>query len=235
MGSGFYSVKEAALRLQKSERTIYTLIKEGRIRKRTVDGRVQLEKEDVDLVAVDLGEDSPPLNRKTFFQLESKVRKLQDQVRALMAALEMRSEPPMRPDPAACASIIQAVQQCLYVENREEIWTEPFVEKWAALLERIDEITFEAITHTANDQQAWVPFFRFCSELADFCWENDRKVPSLAWQALAGRLETARKDMRASVVTWVEMGRGTIPQHVLDALGSHREVLRARLAKGGGA
>ena len=232
MGSGFCSIKEAATRLGKTERTVYNLIKEGRIRKKIVEGRTLLDLEDVELAAVDSGEDGPPLNRKTFYRMQSQIQKLQDQVHALMHSLGLRDAPPLRPDTVSCAGLIQAVQQYLFVEDREKVWTPGFVEQWAGILERMDEETFAAITKTANDQQAWVPFFKFCAELADFCWENDKKTPSLAWQALAGKLETARKNMRGAVVTWVEMGRGTIPPHILEALGSNREALVARLAKG---
>ena len=231
MGSGFYSIKEAALRLQKSERSVYEYIRNGFIKKTTVDGEVRLDREDVELMAVDAGVDAPSVNRKTIFQMQSQIKKLQDEMVAAKHALGLRDVPPMRPDPASCASFITAVSYYMTV-NREKEWTKDFLEKWAHILEMVDEVVLESLSNVSNNPQAWVPFFQFCSAMADFCWENDLKRPSLEWQGMAGRLETVRNHLRRVIVLWVEMGRGTIPEGILDALKTHKEALAGRLAKG---
>lgn len=232
MGSGFYSIKEAALRLNKSERSVYGYIKNGFIKKTTVDGQARLDREDVDLLAVDLGSDAPALNRKTFFQMQSQLKKLQDQMGAVMHILEMRSVPPLRPDAPTSTGILHGVQHYMSLQNREEHWTQAKIGEWASILERIDEQTLSAFVEVSNNPQAWVPVFKYCAEMADFCWEQDRKTPSLSWQALAGRMETVRKGLRASVVVWAEMNTGTLPSSLIEVLGSQKEALVARLVKG---
>ena len=55
MGSGFYSFNEAAERLGKSKRSLYVYVAKGLLKKRTENGRRVLDREDVDLMAVDIG------------------------------------------------------------------------------------------------------------------------------------------------------------------------------------
>jgi len=235
MGSGFYTFQEASKRLNRSTRSLHDYVKKGFLKKRLEDGQPVLDREDVDLMAVDMGVDAPSMNRKTFLQMQTLLEKTVNEVRALKHALGLRDVQPLRPAQVVCEGLISACTTYLHIDDRDKWWTVDLIEKWSDFFERMDEETFNAFSKTANDPQAWVPFFKFCAELADFCWEQDKKTPSLAWQARAGRLETARQRLRGVVVTWLEMGRGTIPSNLLDVLGSNREALLGRIAKGGSA
>jgi hypothetical protein len=232
MGSGFYTFQEAAKRLNRSTRSLHDYVKKGFLKKRMEDGQAVLDREDVDLMAVDMGVDAPSMNRKSFLQMQTLLEKTVNEVRALKHALGLRDVPPLRPPQVVCEGLISACTTYLHIDKREDVWTTVIIEKWSDLFERMDEETFNAFSKTSNDPQAWVPFFKFCSELADFCWEQDKKLPSLVWQARASRLETARQRLRGVVVTWLEMGRGVIPAELITALGSNREALLGRIAKG---
>lgn len=233
MGSGFYSFEEASKRLGRSTRSLHDYVKKGFIKKRIENGLPVLDREDVDLMSVDIGTDAPSMNKRTFIQMQTQLSKMSDEMRAVKHALGLRDTPPLRPNHATCDGLISACKAYLYIDKRDECWTPALVDQWVDLFERMDEETLNSLSKASNDPQAWVPFFKWCAEMADFCWEQDKKTPSLAWQARAGRLETARKHLRGVIVTWVEMGRGTLPSAILEALGSHKEALLGRIAKAG--
>ena len=158
---------------------------------------------------------------------------MEDELRAVKYALGLRDTPPLRPDEKGCLGMISACTTYLGIQDKAQHWTQKLVDDWAGLFELMDEETFAAFAKASNNPSAWVPFFKFCSDLMDFCWANDKQTPSLAWQAKAGRLDTARQHLRRVIVTMVEMGKGTVPQQFLEALGSNREALLAQMAKGG--
>lgn len=233
MGSGFYSFEEASKRLGRSTRSLHDYVKKGLIKKRIENGLPVLDREDVDLMAVDIGTDAPAVNRRTFLQMQTLLNKMSDEMRAVKHALGLRDALPLRPNHTTCEGLISACKSYLYIDKRDEFWTAALVEQWVDLFERMDEETLNSFSKASNDPQAWVPFFKFCSEMADFCWEQDKRIPSLAWQARAGRLETARKHLRSVIVIWLEMGKGTIPSAILEALGSNKEAILGRIAKTG--
>ena len=94
MGSGFYSFEEAAARLGKSKRSLHVYVEQGRLKKLVEGGKKVLDRESVDLMAVDLQEGLQPMNRKTLFKLQSTVTKLAEEMRAVKHALELRDAPP---------------------------------------------------------------------------------------------------------------------------------------------
>jgi len=231
MGSGFYTLEEAMQRLGRSRRSIFDYAKKGFIKRKSETGQPYFDRESVDLLAIDLGTDSPALTRRAFLQLETRTKKLEDEMRMVKHVLEIRDVQPLRPNQATCEGIILACKTYLGSPNREEHWTPALVEQWAGIFESMDEVTFDSLTKTSNDPQAWIPFFRFCSELADFSWAQDKKTPSLVWQALGTRQETARKHLRSVAVTWLEMGKGLVPANLLLALEAPKASLMARVAK----
>jgi len=233
MGSGFYSFEEASKRLGRSTRSLHDYVKKGLIKKRIENGLPVLDREDIDLMAVDIGTDAPSLNRRTFIQMQTRLNKMSDEMRAVKHALGLREALPLRPNQTTCDGLLSACKSYLYIDKREEFWTPVLVEQWVDLFERMDEETLSSFSKASNDPQAWVPFFKFCSEMADFCWGQDKKAPSLAWQAMAGRLETARKHLRGVIVVWVEMNKGFVSSALLEALGSPKETVLGRIAKAG--
>lgn len=232
MGSGFYSFEEAARRLGRSKRSVHNYVRDGFIKRRVENGVAVLDRADVDSLAVDQGVDLPAMNRKSFFQMQARLKKLEEEMTAVKHSLEIRDVQALRPDQITSMGMIQAAQTYLVTSERDEVWTTTLITQWSDIFERFDEETISLLTKISMDPQAWVPFFKFCSELADFCWGKDKEKPSLAWQVMATRLDTARQHLRRVIVTWLEMGRGTLPQQFMEALGSNREVLVGRMAKG---
>lgn len=230
MGSGFYSVDEAAQALKCSSRSIRNYIKRGHLKKKVDGKRVLISKEDVELLRVEQEEDLPHLNRRTFLEMQTSLRKLEFEMRAVKHALDLREVTPLRPDTKACTDMIQAVKMYLGVD-REAVWTLKFIRSWAEILERLDEESFTRILDVADDKKAWIPFFEFCHQMAEFCRQQNRKTPSLAWQANEAALETVQEHLRRVIVVLVELGRGTMPPEALEGLGSKRDVLVGRLAK----
>lgn len=233
MGSAFYSFDEAASRLGRAKRSVHDYVKKGFIKKRIEHGVPVLDKSDVDQLAVELGVDLPAMNRHSFFQMQSRLQKMEEQMKAVMHALELRDAPPLRPDAAMAQGLLSAVSTYIHIEGKETHWNDAFMEQWTDILERVDEETLNTLAQASGDSQAWTHFFRFCTALLDFCVAQDAKTPSVIWQLRAGRLETARKRLRQVVVTWVEMGKGIFPEAILDTLGTPREALLRQVAKQG--
>lgn len=231
MGSGFYTLEEAMQRLGRGRRSVFDYAKKGFIKRQVRAGRHVFDRESVDLLAVDLGADSPALTRRAFLQLETRTKKLEDEMRMVKHILEIRDVQPLRPNQTTCEGIILACKTYLASTTREEHWTQALMEQWLGIFESMDEVTLDSLSKASNDPQAWVPFFKFCSEMADFAWAQDQKTPSLVWQALGTKLETARKHLRSVVVTWLEMGKGLIPSDLMLALEAPKASLMARVAK----
>ena len=232
MNPSSYTFAEAATRLCKSERTIHEYAKKGFLKKKIENGRVVLNREEVELLAVDVGVKQQPVNRKTVFKLQARLTKVEEEMRAVKHALELRDAPPLRPDANTCSGLLLACTTYLNTTDRFKFWTTSLIDQWTDLFERMDEETLDSFISASSNPQAWVPLFRFCTNLMGFCWENDRQIPSLLWQARAGRLETARQRLRGVIILLVEMGGGTAPLRLLDTLGSPRENLINRIASG---
>jgi hypothetical protein len=231
MGSGFCSVDEAARTLKCSSRSIRNFISRGLLTKKVEGKKVFVSEEDVELLRVERAENLPTLNRRTFLDTQTRLQKLEDEMRAVKHALELREVIPMRPDINACIGMLQAVDMYLRTEDRDKVWTADFIQSWTGILETMDEEAFSRILSVAQDKKAWVPFFELCLQMAEFCRQKDRQRPSLAWQAQAAALETVRERLRRVVVVLVELGRGSMPPEALEGLGDRKGVILSRLAK----
>lgn len=229
MGSGFYTFEEAATRLGRSKRSLHDYVKKGLIKKRLNGRESVLDREDVELLASEQGTDYPSLNKKTFLKAQTRLQKLEDEMKMVKHILQIRDVQPLRPDPTTSLGLLSAAKTYLGVD-REAVWMPALIEKWADIFERIDEETLSALVSGSNEAQAWIPFFKFCSQMADFCWEQDKKTPSLAWQAMGTRLETARQGMRRAIMVWLEMGGGTLPEKLLSGLEGPRDSFMRRMA-----
>jgi hypothetical protein len=205
-------------------------VKRGFIKKRVEAGRSVLDRGDVDLLAVDLEVDLPSMNRRSFINMASRLQKLEDEMRLVKHLMELRDPQPLRPDTNTCLGLYSAAQAYLGIEKAGN-WTQDLTNKWVEIFERMDEETLSALSKATNNPKAWAPFFDFCSQLVDHCWAEDKKSPSLAWQSLGERLSAARKQLRAVVVTWLELGRGTVSPQFLEGLETNKEALFRRLAK----
>lgn len=221
MGSEFYSFEEAANRLHRSKRSIHTYVKQGFIRREHRDGKIVLRSDDVEQVAVELGADMPAFNRKNFFHLMQRLRKLEEDMTVVRHALEIRDNP-LRPNKHEALGLHQAAAASV----KASAWISDEIEMWADLLARFDEATLDVMAEAVVTPKPWVVFYQLCLSMMVFVSKNK----DLSSQLLHKKLDEGRKKLRGNVLMWIEMGRGTIPESVYRELNNGKEDLLKRLA-----
>lgn len=224
MGSTlFYTYAEAANRLGKSKRSIHNYVKRGYIKSQTKDGNTVLSRHDVEQLAIELGSDLPAMNRKTFFQLQSRLQKLEEEMKTVKHILEIRDEP-LRPSDVELQTLYGAAQSYLAAGK----WEKDTIDSWAGLFERMDEGFLEKLIKTTQEPKAWVPIFDLCLRMHDFAHSQTQE--SLEWQVRYQKLDEGRKKLRGTIIMWTEMGRGTTPYPLLSSLEDPKEGLLRKLA-----
>lgn len=222
MGSEFYTLDEAANRLSRTKRMVQLYIKKGLLTRKLRDGKVVLLKSEVEQLAIDLGTDLPPLNRQTIIQLFNRVQKLENDM-ALMKIIWDIKDHPLRPSEAEASGLYRASAAALAAST----WSIKEIEMWAGIFLQMDELALESICKATALQKAWEPFFNLCLRLMDFVSKLNKKQPSLEAQALEKKLEEGRKKLRGTILMWIEMGKGGIPESFILAITSESdEVLR---------
>jgi hypothetical protein len=218
MGSGNYTIAEAANRLRRSKRQVHNYMNDGFLTRIVENGAVFLLREDVELLAVDLGTDMPALNRKTFFQLSAKVKRLEEEMTAVKHILEIR-DAPLRPSPEEARGLHAAACESLSRRN----WEVYEIQLWAQQFEKLDEVALDLVSNVVQQQKPWLPFYELCLELM----KSVSPKAGLESAALHRRLDEGRKKMRSTILMWIEMGRGTVPDNVFRLVDSGKEsVLR---------
>ena len=224
MGSGNYTFEEAANRLGRSKRQVHNYVKSGFIRKVLESGQAVLVREDVELVAIDLGSDMPAMNRKTFLHLTSRVKRLEEEMITVKHILEIR-DAPMRPSADEARGVHAAACESL----ARGVWAVDEIHLWAHQFDRMDEVALDMIRDAINEPKPWLVFYELCIALM-------KTVPpasGLESAALHRKLDEGRKKMRSTVVMWVEMGRGSVTDNVFRLVDSGKEsVLRRASNKG---
>lgn len=223
LGSKACTFEWAANRLQRSKRQIHNYVRQGFIQRVTQDGKVLLRQEDVEQLAIDLGADAPALNRKTFFQLASKVKRLEDEMLAVKHILEIRDSP-LRPSTNEAIGLHAAAAESL---GRRK-WSPEEMELWAQQFERMDETTLDIFSAALSDPKPWLVFYELCLEMMKALSANS----DMGSLVLHRRLDEGRKKIRATVVMWVEMGRGSVPDNLFRLVDSGKESILRKLAKG---
>lgn len=227
MGSAFYTFTEAANRLNRHKRSLHNYIKKGLLRREIINGEVVLNREDVDQLAIDSGVDVPSMNRKSFIELQQRVRKLEEQMKTVTHILEIRDDQ-LRPNEKQASDFFRAANDSL---GRKGSWSFDEVEWWSKYLERMDEGFIQAVCKVELNNQAWAPFFRLCMDMSEYSLAQFQKSPDIKWQAVYQKLDVSKKKLRAAVVVWVELNRGQTSA-VLDALDDPKSTLFRRLAPG---
>jgi predicted DNA-binding protein (UPF0251 family) len=226
MGSVFIRFDEAATRLGVSKRSIHNYLKKGLLRRSVQDGEVLLHKDEVEQLAVEMGADFPALNRKSFFQLMSRLQKMEERMTVVMRMLDIRDNP-LRPNINEARALYAAAKESLERGN----WPRAEMKTWAGVFDRFDEVALERIQEAVNETNPWAPFFKLVVGMQDFLAKEGGAKPDLSTQTLQQLLDEGRKKIRATVVMWIELGRGTIPQNLLKTLDSDKEALLKKLAK----
>lgn len=223
MGSAFLSFEEAANRLGRSKRSIHNYVKRGFIKRTLHGGDVVLRREDVEQLAIELGADMPAMTRHSFFRMQARLDKLENEMTTVKHILEIRDEP-LRPSTEEVRGIYGAARAALSVGK----WSTEEVESWSSLFERMDETFLDYLVKATQELKAWVPLFELCLAMQESA--SHQLKTSLEWQARYRQLEEGRKKLRGTIIVWTEMGRGTSHDLLLSALDDPKEGLIRRLS-----
>jgi excisionase family DNA binding protein len=229
MGRSFCTVQEAAARLGKSKRSIYGYIKKGFLVLHKDQGKGMLDREDVEKFAATLADNAPVVSRQTIIDLTARIRKLENEMTAVLHALDLRSSV-LRLSPETANNLCRAAKDAL---TRRGAWTVEEVQVWGDQFEKIDELTLDSLCASVQDAKAWVPFFQLCIGMLEYA---QSRGPDIQWQRLAVLLDNGRIRLRGAVLLFVEAGRGASPETLLGLSQNPREALltqaRAEGAKG---
>jgi hypothetical protein len=228
MGSHSYTYKSAAKRLNRSQRSIYDYVAKGFIKKQVSDnGTVLLSGEDVDQLAEEIGTDLPALNRKTFFQLQSRLRRLEEKMVLVQNILQIYKTP-LRPQGAEAFALHRSATDAI----KEETWSQEEITLWTDLLLRFDEATLDTIGDTLKLNKPWEVFYLLCVNMMKFCSKQYDKKPDIVWQSLHSKLDEGRKNLRATALMWIEAGRGTVSSSLIKEFETNKEKLIKSLVNG---
>lgn len=224
MGSDFgifMTFEQAATRLGRSKRSIHTYVKNGFIRREVQGGEVVLLAEDVEQVAVDSGKDMPAFNRKNFFHLMQRLKKLEEDMSVMRHMLDIRD------NPLRFTKVTEAVglQHAAIAALKANSWTTQEISLWADLFARFDEVTLTKLGEALVTTRPWDVFYKLCLNMMSFVSLN--KEPS--WQVAHKQLDEGRKRLRSNVLMWIEMGLGTVPDSVFREVNNDKEDLLRRL------
>lgn len=224
MGSNFVSYDWAANRLNKSKRMIHNYIKDGLLTRYRSENESVLRQDEVEQLHVELQSNNKTITRKTVILLEQRVKRLEDEMNAVKHILEIRDNP-LRPSVQEAAGLRSASINAL----GRGTWKLEELSLWADQFERIDEITLDAFAKAApGEPKPWAEFYNLCLAMMAFV-ENQRGLESAAiWK----RLDEGRKKLRSTVLIWVELGRGSVPDQVFDLVDTSKERVIRRLASG---
>lgn len=213
MGSDFLSFDEAADRLGRSTRSVHLYVKQGLIRKERRAGEILLRKEDVEQLALEQDTDQPALTRRNFLSLIARVQRLERDMTVVRKTLNIQTEP-FRPEKEEAVNLHRAAETAIAAGR----WDTQQAVFWAGVFERLDEVALEVIGEAVGTDQPWKVFFQLCHSLMKrVSYQPDFKV-NLELQQAHLALDEARKKLRAIIVTWTEMGKGTIPSSLLRQL-----------------
>jgi len=226
MGSDFVTFEEAASRLNRSKRSIHYYLKQGLLTKKLVNGEVLLPRADVEQLAIDLGADVPAINRKSFFELMSRVRKLEETVSVFKRMWDVQDKP-LRPSDAEAMGLYGAATQALTAT----MWKKEEIEMWADLFDRMDETFLDTVGKVTSLPKPWATFYNLCLNMMSYLKEFEKGAPALELQILHRKLDEGRKKMRGTILMWIETGRGTIPESVFKQLNNDQDDLLRRLSK----
>lgn len=228
MGSSLCTVAEAATRLKRSKRMVWKYIEKGFLTRVPRDGKVFFQRDEVEQLAVELGADMPALTRHTFFQLMSRVQRLEEQM-AMVRAVWGSEESPLRPKEKEAAGLYKAATDYLCQDS----WDYQQLRSWADIFVSVDEGTLEILAGAAMTTKPWEPLFELASRMALFLSKDKDLKRSIDLQALKAKLELGRKKVREASLLWIESGRGTVPNRVFKLFDTPEEdLLRSLKVRG---
>jgi hypothetical protein len=197
MGSTFLTKAEAAERLGRTQRSIQSYVKLGFIRTERQGKKILLNSQDVEELAIEIGKDLPPMNRKTFWLLQRKFEKLEQDHQAIKEKVGM-DDTPFRPSVEEGQRLLAEAEAAAKVALTYDI-----AEVWVSTIMRVDE----RVLGTMGGDKPYAPLMVILLNLLKRI-EKDPVFPtSIGLQALRSRVEMARRRLKESILIWTEMGR----------------------------
>jgi hypothetical protein len=198
--------------------------KQGLLKRQLRNGKTVIDRDEVEQLAVELGSDVPAINRKTFFQLTARVRKLEEDISVFKRMWDVQDKP-LRPSQEEALGLHHAATQASSCKQ----WKVEEIEMWAGMFDRMDEVFFDTVGQSAILPKPWSIFYQLCVAMLEYLSELNSKTPTLELQSLRKKVDEGRKKMRGTVLMWIEMGRGTVPESVLRQLNNDQDDLLRRL------
>lgn len=229
MGSTFLTIDEAARRLGRHRRSIANYIDKGFLRKVPRGRKVVIPAEDVEQLAVELGTDFPAMTRKSFFDMQNRLKKLEEKM-SLVEQVWGIQEKPFRPNQKEAVGLHTAVTQYL----QAKAYHAGELEAWAMTFNRIDEKTLASIAEACLTSKPWEPIFELVTRMVEFVDAQKDLKTSLTLQAVRAKLDAGRRKVREAALFWIESGKGTVPQQIFRVLDTPKEDLLRSLTMGEG-
>lgn len=185
------------------------MVREGR--------RLLLNEQDVEEVAAGIGRDALPMNRKSFWILQRRFEKL-EQDHAVIKEKVGLNDTPFRPSIEDAQRLLEEAQKASRV-----VLTYDIAEVWVSTILRIDE----RVLGVMGGNKPYAPFVLILLNLLKQI-EKDPMLPSsIGLQALRTRAELANRRLKESLLIWHEMGRAPFTPDPL----SPKQMLLARRAE----
>jgi excisionase family DNA binding protein len=210
----FYTFAEATRKLGRSQRAVYRYVERGVIRVQKIGKASKLSKEDVDNLAIDISTRNPPVNRQAFVHMAARLQKLEQDM-AVLRRMYGVVDSPLRPSQEEAKALYLAATKALEAGK----WRQDEIVSWADLYDRLDEVCLTSIGVAVGEDNPWGPFYKLCLAQLGAIRSTPDFSSSLDLQHLHQRLDAGRKVIRDTIVTWALMGKGGLPEVILDVLG----------------
>jgi len=214
---------QAANRLGCTKRSVHNYIERGLLKRVVQSGKVLVRRDDVEQLAEESGTDFPALNKKTVYQMLSRLKKLEDRYEMMTQIWDTLGlqEKPLRPEPKEAAQLHRAATDFLTVATYQL----KEMQSWAGVFVRIDDAAVETVAEATGSLQPWRPFHDLAHRMLDHLEKQKALKTDIELQALQAKLQLGRRRVREAALFWIEAGRGSVPEQALRALDTPGEAL----------
>lgn len=207
MGSNFLTKAEAAAQLGKTQRSVLNYVKSGFLRTERDGRRLLLNPQDVKELAVTLGKDMPPMNRKNFWHLQHRFERLEQDHKAIKEKLGL-TDTPFRPDAAEAMRLWDEATAAAALASPLPY---PIAEAWVTTIMRVDE----KVLGMLGSGMPALPFLTILNKLDNQVAADPMLPKSIGLQALRVRLALARRRLKEALLVWHELGEVQSPKQKL--------------------
>lgn len=169
----------------------------------------------------------PAFNRKNFYMLMARVQKLEQDMGLCRRILEVR-ESPLRPSKNEALQLVSAATKALVTNY----WTDEEIEMWTTIFDRFDETTLECLSEGTATTHPYEVFFKLClAQMKDVSTREGFQT-TLSLQLIHKKLDEGRKRLRDTILLWVRISSGSIPEQVMQKMESDKGALFKKLTAG---